>query len=149
MTGRRRVPVAFGWHPYLRLPGVDRDRWRLRLPARRHVALDARGIPTGAEVAEPSESSPIGRRTFDDLYALGRSRRLAFVADDGPSVELRCSSAYPYAQVWVPQGRAFAALEPMVAPTNALATGGAPLVAPATPTPPGSAWRSGLDIRQR
>jgi galactose mutarotase-like enzyme len=33
-TGRRRVPVAFGWHPYLRLPGVPRRRWRLRLPTR-------------------------------------------------------------------------------------------------------------------
>jgi galactose mutarotase-like enzyme len=66
------------------------------------------------------------------LYALGRNHRLAFEAgvDDGPSIELRSDSAYPYAQVWVPPGRAFAALEPMVAPTNALADGSAPLVGP-------------------
>ena len=50
--------------------------------------------------------------------------------DDGPSIELRSDAAYPYAQVWVPAGRRFAALEPMVAPTNALATGAAPLVEP-------------------
>ena len=31
-TGRRPVPVAFGWHPYLRLPDVPRSQWRLRLP---------------------------------------------------------------------------------------------------------------------
>jgi aldose 1-epimerase len=131
-TGRRRVPVAFGWHPYLRLPAVPRARWRLRLPARRHLTLDSFGIPTGGEVAEPAEASPIDRRTFDDLYALGRNRRLAFeaVGDDGPSIELRSDVAYPYAQVWVPAGRRFAALEPMVAPTNALADGSAPLVKP-------------------
>ena len=46
--GRRPVPVAFGWHPYLRLPDATRSRWRLRLPARQHRALDDRGIPNGA-----------------------------------------------------------------------------------------------------
>jgi galactose mutarotase-like enzyme len=129
-TGRRRVPVAFGWHPYLRLPGVPRARWRLRLPARRHLELDALGIPTGAAAPERAEADPIDGRTFDDLYALGRNRRLAFTSDAGPTIELRSDAAYPYAQVWVPAGRGFAALEPMVAPTNALGTGAAPLVAP-------------------
>jgi aldose 1-epimerase len=129
-TGRRRVPVAFGWHPYLRLPGVPRAHWRLRLPARRHLALDPLGIPTGAAVPEQAEAEPIDGRTFDDLYALGRNRRLAFTSDEGPTIEVRSDAAYPYAQVWVPAGRSFAALEPMVAPTNALGTGSAPLVAP-------------------
>jgi aldose 1-epimerase len=135
-TGRRRVPVSFGWHPYLRLPGVARSRWQLRLPARGHLELDALGIPTGSLAPEPSEMTPIARRTFDDLYALRRDRRLAFVAEDGSSVELHCASGYPYAQVWVPQGRSFAALEPMVAPTNALVDGSAPLV------PPGESYRA-------
>jgi aldose 1-epimerase len=135
-TGRRRVPVSFGWHPYLRLPGVSRRRWRLRMPARRHVAVDDLGIPTGAEAAEPAEAAPVGSRTFDDLYALGRDRRLAYEVDDGQSIELRCGSGYPFAQVWVPKGRSFAALEPMVAPTNALVSGSAPLV------PPGESYRA-------
>jgi galactose mutarotase-like enzyme len=134
-TGRRRVPVSFGWHPYLRLPGVARRRWRLRLPGRRHLALDGSGIPTGAEHAEPAEDAPLGTRTFDDLYALGRDGRLAYEAD-GQSIELRCGTGYPFAQVWVPKGRSFAALEPMVAPTNALITGAAPLV------PPGESYRA-------
>jgi galactose mutarotase-like enzyme len=129
-TGRRRVPLSFGWHPYLKLPGVARSSWRLRLPARRHLALDDFGIPTGAVVDERAEAAPIARRTFDDLYALGRDRRLSFAGDDGQSIELRCASGYPYAQVWVPKGQSFAALEPMVAPTNALVAGSAPLVAP-------------------
>jgi galactose mutarotase-like enzyme len=129
-TGRRRVPVAFGWHPYLRVPGVPRSRWRLRLPARQHLALDDHRIPTGARANESAEHEPIGSRTFDDGYALGRNRRLALTADDGAGVELRCVRGYQYAQVWVPPGRSFAALEPMTGPTNALGDGTAPLVAP-------------------
>jgi galactose mutarotase-like enzyme len=129
-TGRRRVPVAFGWHPYLRLPGTPRRRWTLQLPARAHLSLDELGLPTGGEHAEPRESEPIGRRTFDDLYRLGRECRLALVGDDDASITLRCGRGYPYAQVWVPAGKPFAALEPMAAATNSLVDGTAPLVEP-------------------
>jgi galactose mutarotase-like enzyme len=121
--------VAFGWHPYLRLPGTPRSRWRLRLPARTHLTLDALGLPTGASEREPAEAEPIGRRTFDDLYALGRDRRLAFEAD-GSSLTVRPGTGYRHAQVWVPAHRPFAALEPMTAPTNSLVDGTAPLVSP-------------------
>jgi aldose 1-epimerase len=128
-TGRRRVPVAFGWHPYLRLPGTPRSRWLLRLPTRTHVGLDARGLPTGDETTEPGEARPIGRRTFDDLYRLARDRRLALDAGD-TSITMRAGAGYPNAQVWVPAGRPFAALEPMTAPTNSLVDGTPPLVHP-------------------
>ena len=128
-TGRRRVPVAFGWHPYLRVPGPPRSRWRLRLPAREHLALDGRGLPTGGHAHEPAEAAPVGRRTFDDLYALGRDRVLALESDDG-AVTLRSGAGYPCAQVWIPPARPFAALEPMTVPTNALVEGNVPLVSP-------------------
>jgi aldose 1-epimerase len=129
-TGRRSVPLAFGWHPYLRLPGPARSRWRLGLPARRHLELDERGIPTGDSQREAATLAPIGRRTFDDGYRLGRARRLKVENDAGHAIELRCGPAYPCAQVWVPPGKPFVALEPMVAPTNALVAGVAPVVAP-------------------
>ena len=129
-TGRRRVPAAFGWHPYLRVPGTPRAGWRLRLPPREHRALDARGIPTGSSSREPAEAEAIGRRTFDDLYGVGRDRTFAFEGEDGRAVAMRGASGYPLAQVWVPAGRGFGALEPMTAPTNALVEGGAPVIAP-------------------
>jgi aldose 1-epimerase len=69
-TGERPVPVAFGWHPYLQLPGAPRATWRLLLPHRRHLELDGRGLPTGKATEEPAESDPVGDRTFDDLYEL-------------------------------------------------------------------------------
>ena len=62
--------------------------WHLRLPARTHLALDDRGIPTGGNEREPAEAEPIGRRTFDDLYRLGRDRELALATDDARS---RCA----------------------------------------------------------
>src|SRR5947208_2816852 len=69
-TGDRKVPAAWGWHPYLRVPGTPRSRWSLRLPAREHLMLDERGIPSGASSREPAEDDVVGRRTFDDLYRL-------------------------------------------------------------------------------
>jgi aldose 1-epimerase len=138
-TGARPVPVAFGWHPYLRLPGTPRRHWRLRLPARTHLALDGRGIPTGAENAEPREADAIGRRTFDDLYQLGRERTLALETEDG-SISMHAGRGYAYAQVWVPAGRPFAALEPMTTPTNSLVDGTTPLVEP------GDAYRAAFSL---
>src|SRR5919199_158020 len=41
-TDTTAVPIAFGFHPYLRLPGVPRAAWQISLPPRRHLALDAR-----------------------------------------------------------------------------------------------------------
>jgi aldose 1-epimerase len=128
-TTDRAVPVAFGYHPYLRLPVSDRETWRLRLPEREHLALDDRGLPTGSSVPEPAEDAPIGNRTFDDLYALGADRELALESDEH-RLAVRYEQGYPYAQVFVPAGQQVVALEPMTAPTNALGSGSAPLVAP-------------------
>ena len=128
-TSRRAVPVAFGWHPYLRVPGATRARWRLVLPARVHLPLNGRGLPTGDRIPVAAEAAPIGRRTFDDLYAFGRQRVLSLETDEA-AVSVQADLRYPYAQVWVPPGRPFAALEPMTVPTNALVDGDVPLVAP-------------------
>jgi aldose 1-epimerase len=128
-TSDRRVPIAFGWHPYLRLPSGNRASWRLRLPRRDHLELDARGIPTGASKSEEAEAAPIGDRTFDDLYALGDDHELA-VESDARRLTVHCDAGYAYAQVFAPPGAGFVCLEPMTAPTNALSTAACPFVAP-------------------
>jgi len=128
-TGRRRVPISFGWHPYLRLPGVRRAALRLVLPARRHLELDERGIPTGEGHKRPAESEALGRRTFDDLYALGRDRRLGLEGGDH-SLRLLLDRNYGYVQVYAPSGQNVVCLEPMTAPVDALVTGATPFVSP-------------------
>ena len=131
-TGQRPVPVAFGWHPYLRLPGAPRAAWRLLLPRRTHLELDDRGLPTGRSADEPAEADPVGERTYDDLYALGDDpdgRRLGLEAA-GRRLMVGYGDGYGHAQVFAPPGAEFVCLEPMTGPTAALAAGTTPLVAP-------------------
>ena len=128
-TGRRRVPVSFGWHPYLRLPGVRRNALRVVLPACRHLLLDDRGIPTGEGHKRAAEAEPLGSRTFDDHFALARDRRLG-LEGGGHSLRLLLDRNYGYAQVYAPADQNFVALEPMTAPIDALVTGSCPFVSP-------------------
>jgi galactose mutarotase-like enzyme len=132
-TGDRPVPVAFGWHPYLQLPGAPRAAWRLLLPDRTHLELDGRGLPTGAAAAEPAEADPVGDRTYDDLYALEQgpaaARRLGLEAA-GRRLLVEYGDGYDHAQVFAPPGAEFVCLEPMTGPTAALAAGTTPLVEP-------------------
>src|SRR5262245_38989205 len=96
-TGRRRVPVSFGWHPYFRVPG-NRRQWWLELPARRHLELDAKGIPTGRSNRESAERQRLGNRTFDDGYALGRDRQFALESAKR-RLEIRFLATYPFGQI--------------------------------------------------
>jgi aldose 1-epimerase len=125
------VPVSYGWHPYLRVPGPRRS-WHLRLPACDHLTLDARMIPTGQRRPQPAQDLPIGERTFDDAYALGADRRFALTGRD-LRLEVAFDEGYPFAQLWVPEGRPFACIEPMTAPTNALLTDSYALAIPGAP----------------
>jgi galactose mutarotase-like enzyme len=124
------VPIAFGFHPYLVLPGVPRAEWELTLPARRHLLTDARGIPTGATTRERAERAPLGHRTFDDGYdGLGRAPRFA-IAGGGRRLDVAFVQGYPVAQVFAPATLDAVCFEPMTAPVNALVSGGAPILAP-------------------
>ena len=125
------MPVSFGWHPYLRVPG-PRRAWRLRLPAREHIVLSKRQIPTGNRRPQPAEDDAVGDRTLDDAYAVGSDRRFALTGA-GARLEISFDVGYPFAQVWVPPGRRFAAIEPMTAPVNALRTDGYALATPGAP----------------
>lgn len=118
------VPVSFGWHPYLQLPGAPRQHWTLALPARRRLLLDARGIPTGEALGIVPCKEPLADRTLDDLFT-DLASPAAFAIDDGARrVEVVFGEGYPFAQVWAPPGSPFVCLEPMTAATNALGAGG-------------------------
>jgi aldose 1-epimerase len=122
--GDHAVPVAFGWHPYFKLPGT-RETWTIGLPALRRLELDGRGIPTDHEEAQPPRRGQLGDGVHDDHYALdgNRSFRLG-------EFELTFGSGYRYAQIFAPAGSDFVAIEPMTAPTDALRSGRCPLVRP-------------------
>jgi galactose mutarotase-like enzyme len=118
------VPISFGYHPYLRLPGAPRKRWEVDLPVRRRLVLDERMIPTGKSEPVSFERAPLGDRTFDDGYAELEPGRPFVAAAAGRELAVSFEAGYPFAQVYAPPGGEFICFEPMTAPTNALATGG-------------------------
>jgi galactose mutarotase-like enzyme len=122
-SGDVAVPLAFGFHPYLRIPGVARERWRVTLPARRHLALDERSIPTGRGRRQPATRFDLAGRSFDDGYD-GLAPGAAFsVAGGGRRLTVVFDTGYPAGQVFTPAGAQFICFEPMTAPTNALRSG--------------------------
>ena len=128
-TGRRAVPISFGWHPYFRLPDAARDRLRLGMPSRTRLVLDDRGLPTGEELPESASIVKLGTTAYDNAYRLGRDRQL-LLASGRRRLAVVFDRNYPFAQVYSPAGADFVALEPMTAPTNALCQGTTPMVAP-------------------
>ena len=122
-TGGAPVPIAFGYHPYLRLPGADRSRWELTLPPRRQLELDARKLPTGSAEPRPAERFTLGDRGFDDAFD-GIADGAAFTIEGGGrAITVTHYAGYPVAQVFSPPGAPYVCFEPMTAPTNALRTG--------------------------
>jgi galactose mutarotase-like enzyme len=113
------VPLSFGFHPYLAPPGAPREEWLVELPVRTHLRLDERGLPTGATQEQAAEAFPLGRRTFDDLYALPAPAQFS-VAAGGRRATVEMISGYPYAQVFAPADQPVICFEPMTAPVDAL-----------------------------
>jgi galactose mutarotase-like enzyme len=130
-TGDVAVPVSFGFHPYLRLPGVPRAEWEAEVPVAERLVLDERMLPTGGREPVAIEPGPLGARTFDDGDLAPAAGRPFALSGGGRRVELALGEGYGYAQVYAPADDDVVAFEPMTAPTNALVSGdGLRLVAP-------------------
>ncbi|MDO9357230.1 MAG: aldose 1-epimerase [Solirubrobacteraceae bacterium] len=134
-TSDRPVPLAFGFHPYLQLPGVPREAWQVELPAMRHRPVDERGIPTGAADPTPAETFTLADRTFDDGYDALRTGATFALEGGGRRIEVVFEEGYPAAQVFAPAEDPVICFEPMAAPTSALVSGdGLRLAEPGRPS---------------
>ena len=122
-TGGAPVPISFGFHPYLRLPGADRAGWQVTLPARRHLLLDERGVPTGESEDRPAAVFELGDRHFDDGYDGLPDGAVFSVSGGGRTLTVTFERGFPVGQVFAPAGSSFICFEPMTAPTNALRSG--------------------------
>jgi aldose 1-epimerase len=131
-SGDGPVPIAFGYHPYLRLPGVAREDWHVEVPVHEQLRLDSQMLPTGERVTAEVHAGRLGARTFDDAFVAPPDGAPFVLAAGNRRVELAFLAGYPYAQVFAPAEDDVIAFEPMTAPTNALVDGGAelPLIAP-------------------
>lgn len=119
-----KVPISFGYHPYLRLPGVARADWEIEVPVRERLVLDERMLPTGEREPVAVEPGPLESRTFDDGYLAPADEAPLVLAGGGRRLELTIGAGYPFAQVYAPTDDDVVAYEPMTAPTNALVTCG-------------------------
>lgn len=122
-TGAIPVPLAFGYHPYLRLPDVPRADWRIEAPVRTHLLLDDEMIPTGITEAAGDLDGPLGQRGFDDAYADLADPPTFVLEGGGRRIELRFGEGYRFAQIYSPPDQDLICFEPMAAPTNALVSG--------------------------
>jgi aldose 1-epimerase len=121
--GEDPVPVAFGFHPYLVLPGAPREGWQVELPAMRHLALDDNQIPIGPDRTLPGQTFELAAHEFDDGFD-GVTEPARFTATAaGRRIALELIEGYPCTQVFAPPASQFICFEPMTAPANALRSG--------------------------
>ncbi len=117
------VPVAFGYHPYLRLPGLDRAEWRIRALFATGLVLDRHMIPTGEREPARMLDGALGARDFDDAFADVEAGTRCTVSGGGRTLAVGFDQGYGYAQLFAPPGQELICFEPMTAPTNALVDG--------------------------
>lgn len=118
------VPVSFGFHPYLRLPGVGRADWEVEIPVAERLLLDERMLPSGEREPVELGAGPLGARTFDDAFAAPPGGAPFALGGGGRRIELRLEEGYRFSQVYAPADDDVIAFEPMTAPANALVGGG-------------------------
>ena len=117
-TGDVPVPIAFGYHPYFRLPDVPRSDWEVEIPVRRRAILDERFLPTGKSEPVRIEAGPLGERTFDDLFVELEADPVFALAGGGRRIEVAFDAAYRVGVVYAPPDDDVICFEPMTAPTN-------------------------------
>ena len=117
------MPVAFGFHPYLRIPTLPRAEWQLEAPVGSALPLDSRGLPTGEREPTAIAPGPLADRTFDDAFEAPAGGAPFALSGGGRRIEVAFEAGFPFAQIYAPAGDSLIAIEPMTAPTDALVSG--------------------------
>ena len=136
-TAGSAVPLCFGFHPYLQLPGAPRSEWVIETPALRHLGLDDKGLPTGESTPQPERRETLRDKIFDDAYDQVNDGAVFAVSGGGRRLEVHFERGYPAAQIFAPAAedpdKAIVCFEPMTAPTDALRRGGYRCARPGEP----------------
>jgi galactose mutarotase-like enzyme len=132
-TTAASVPLCFGFHPYLTIPGVPRSQWKLETPPLRHLPVDNWGIPTGATETWPGMSGELGEKTYDDGFDEVPQGSVFALSGGERRIEVIFGHGYPAVQIFAPRNDDVVGIEPMTAPTNALRKGGYSTAVPGRP----------------
>ena len=123
-TTGSRVPLCFGFHPYLQLPGVPRAQWQIETPAMRYQPVNAWGIPTDRVEDRPASSEALGDKFIDDGYDEVAPGSVFALSGGDRRIEVHFDQGFTAAQVFAPGDDDVVCFEPMAAPTDALRRGG-------------------------
>ncbi|OBF96093.1 aldose epimerase [Mycobacterium sp. 852002-51152_SCH6134967] len=132
-TSSVSVPLCFGYHPYVKIPGVPREEWILSTPAMRHLPVDDKGIPTGADEPWPGGAQTLMVTAYDDGFDQVPEGAVFTLAGSGRRIDVAFETGYPAAQLFAPPNDDLIGIEPMAAPTDALRRGGYRKAAPGKP----------------
>ncbi|MBX3354476.1 MAG: aldose 1-epimerase [Phycisphaeraceae bacterium] len=155
------VPLSFGWHPYLRLPGA-REHCVMCAPPLLQIPLTG-GLPTVGGTPGPSDllqppSSVWTTAGADELHSGVRDGQRVLVEAISPSsparsarrivrrrsvprcevesigIQVEFVRGYRFMQIYSPPGASFICIEPMMAPTAALSDSSVqlPVIQPGT-----------------
>jgi galactose mutarotase-like enzyme len=119
-TSATPVPIAFGYHPYLRVPGAPRAGWEVDLPVECRLLVDDSMIPTGETETPAFRHGTLDDRALDDGYELPERPRPFTVSAAGRTLGVEFLEGYTHAQVYAPAEQDLICFEPMTAPANAL-----------------------------
>ena len=122
-SGPEPVPVSFGFHPYLRLPGGDREAWHVDFGATQRLEVDDRSIPTGHRRPLARRSFVLADSSWDDGLAGLDDPPVFAVTANGHKLTVTFDEGFDWAQVYAPPGKDFICFEPMTASTDALNSG--------------------------
>ena len=121
-TGDVAVPVAFGYHPYLRPSDVPRSAWQIESNVSEQLILDRSSVPTGEVRSERVAPGALGDRTLDHGYQSATAAWLRLRAGSR-TIDVRLLEGYSHVQLFAPASEDVIAFEPMTAPADALRTG--------------------------
>ena len=129
-TGSDPVPVSFGFHPYLALPGGRREEWRVALGASAAAGARRADDPDGrARSRSSSGEFSSGTRIGTTAWRASTLRPCSPSAPSGRRLTVTFDEGFAWAQVYAPAGEDFICFEPMTAPTDALNSGDGLIVA--------------------
>jgi aldose 1-epimerase len=127
-TGSEDEPVGIGWHPYFAFPSGQREQARLKIPAKKLVAVNNYDevFPTGKLVPmagkyafNKPDGLPLEKNFYDDCFVdlnrEGSSPVAAEIIDPAAKYGLRVVSISPEIsafQAYAPPDKQFVAFEP-------------------------------------
>lgn len=122
-SGGEDVPVSFGFHPYIAVPGLGRAQWRMSLPPMQAMVLDELLIPIGEREDFPAYDHRLADLDFDHGFAFVTERPSMAISGAGRRISVDFLRGFRFAQIYAPPAHDYISFEPMTAPANALVTG--------------------------